>query len=196
MIKPIKNSVSFSGNGFEAFQKSLKQGGTPAETIANNTPAVQAVQEAPKKVSLKEGILNIFKGYNQTTGVASGVVRGIADGAVLAGCVGFVGRNIKKANGNIGGTIAGMFKDTGKIIRTVFEHKPITSLITKSPLENLKTLKSVPVKFYKSCMKGNKLTSFAVVGTMLGAIAIRTLQGKLIANKKNADIDHYTNTKH
>ncbi len=196
MIKPIKNSISF-GN-FKEFQNSLKQGGNYAPKMNGkvNEAAVQTAQTTPKKLTFKQRVLNVFKGFNRVTGVASGAARGVADGVILAGSVGFIGRNIKRANGNIGKTITGMFNDAGKIIKTVFSHKPITSLITKAPIENLKTLKSIPAKFYKSCMKGNKLTSLAVVGTFLGAVAFRTIQGKLIANKKNADIDHYTNNKH
>ena len=70
------------------------------------------------------------------------------------------------------------------------------SLITKAPIENAKTLATMPKKFYKEYLKGNKAIGALATASGIVVLAFNTLKGKVIANKKNADVDHYTNTGH
>ena len=188
MIKPIKN-ISFCGN--EQTVKLSKANAAYAQKAAS-----ASMPEIPqKKLSLKERFLNTIKGFNNVTGTAAGFARGIIDGVIVTSLVCFIGKNIKDAEGNIGKTIQGMIKDTGKAIKHVVTQS-IPKIITKAPIDNIKSLKDAPGKFYKEYLGGNKKIGIIATAIGVAALALRTLQGKLNANKKNADLDHYTNTKH
>lgn len=204
MISPIQNTVSFTGMQ-DFMQKTSNK--TPENVNVQNVTVAESKnedviniesKEVKKKPTFKQRVLGILKGYNNITRTSGGVVKGITDGAILAGAVGFIGRNIhksKEANYNVGKIIGGMFSDAGKIIAHITT-KTIPHIFTKAPIENLKNFGAPIATFYNKCMKGNKATSALAVTLFAGAVAFRTIQGKMIANKRNAEIDHHTGEKH
>ncbi|MBQ4647096.1 MAG: hypothetical protein IJB79_07080 [Candidatus Gastranaerophilales bacterium] len=181
-----------------------------------------AIQEQPKKKAsvtetynkAKKGVTDIFKGVNTITNVGTGIIRGAVDGVALTATAGVIGKAISETKDMqglkvlshiIGQTIGDFAKGAWKAI------KFIPSIITKSPLENAKTILTLPKKFYGSkavlngeeivkeatgYLKGNKKVAIAATAIGLCALAFRTIQGKINANDKNADIDHKTNQGH
>ena len=154
MIQPLQsNSISFKG--VEA---------SPALKARLNSQASQqqsevAVKQEPKKKfsitetyhNAKKGAVNLFKGVNNVTNVTGGVVRGAAEGAVATALVGVVGKAVSEARNESGlkviGHIVGQsLKDVGKGAWNAIKFTP--SIITKSPLENIKTILSLPKKFF------------------------------------------------
>lgn len=147
-----------------------------------------------EKTSIKTRALNVLKGVNNVTNTTGGAIRGAAEGIGAAAVIGLIGKNIKESKANIFGTLGGMAKDTGAAIWSAVKFVP--ALITKAPVENVKDIVTLPVKFYKNYLKGNKATGALATIAAAGVLAFRTVQGKMNANLKNADIDHATNTKH
>lgn len=156
--------------------------------------------------------LNALKGVNNVTLTSGGVVRGVAEGALATAAVGVIGKNIKESKGQILGTTVGILKDAGNGLKKVLSFIP--SLITKSPLENAKNLLTAPVKFYSNylnvagkmvketaegaseALKTHKATAAIATGVGLVVLGARTLQGKIKANKTNAELDHKVNHGH
>ncbi len=170
MIQPLKysNNINFKGTS----QKS------------NNN----------EKFSLRKGLVSVLKSYNTVTSTTQGVLRGTAEGIAAAGIIGLIGKNIKQANSNIFGTFGGMIKDAGKAIINTAKFVP--ALITKSPLENIKTVVKLPKEFYKTYLKNSsKTAALATIGAV-GIFAFRAIQGKINGNLKNADVDHATKSQH
>ncbi len=171
MIQPLKynNNISFKAN---------EQKNTNTED----------------KPSLKKRFVNVIKGVNDITSTTKGVTRGITEGIAATAIIGLVGKNIKETNANIFKTALGIIKDTAKA--TWSTAKFIPQILTKAPVENLKDISALPVKFYKDYLKNNKTTASIATFAGLGVLALRTIQGKIKANLKNANVDHATKTEH
>lgn len=184
MIQPVKFNSNVS---FQADNNLYKDFKAPAVV----QPEAKSVAGTAHKV--RAGFLNTIKGFNKATGVGAGVARGVVDGAILTAAVGIVGKNIKTSEGQIAGTIKGALADTAKVAKKAIGFIP--SLITKAPVENIKSIAGLPGRFY-GYLKGNKAT--AAVATLFGAAALifRAYQGKWAANTKNANIDHALNEGH
>lgn len=206
MIQPItKNNISFKNNASDkAFAKFTKN---TTNNIAQETKdevqvSQENTQQATEKSTLSEkfnkakiGALNIVKKVNAFTKTSNGIIQGVASGIVTTAAVGVIGKNIKESKGNIAGTLGGILKDGAKAVKNVALFVP--SLITKSPLENAKNLTTTPIKFYSKYL-GKKNISTAIIATTLGlgALAFKTIQGKVKANQTNADLDHKVNHGH
>jgi len=150
--------------------------------------------QGSKLNSIKEKGIGIIKDVNKVANTTQGVIRGTAEGIGMAAIVGLIGKNIKNANANIFKTTKGIAKDAGSaVINTA---KFIPSVITKSPLENAKTLAKLPKNFYTNYLKGNKTAAITASVAGLAVLALRTIQGVISGNLSNATIDHATNTKH
>ncbi len=210
MIQPLKcnSNVRFCANEtknsaeiFKDFQKSPKtpEAQSPVSIeVSPNATANTAPTKLQKGVdiynNLRNGAINTIKNFNTTTSTSFGFIKGLVFGSVATGTIGVLGKNIKESKGQILGTLTGTTKDLGNAaIKTI---KASPSIITKAPIENAKTLLTLPKKFYKEYLKGHK--GIATIATIAGALilAYNTLKGKIIANKKNADVDHYTNSGH
>ena len=202
MIQPLQaNSISFKSTELSPALK--------AKLAAQNSQVndVNAQKEQPKKSFSvtetyqkgKKGITNIFKGVNNVAGVTGGVAKGVAAGSLATLAFGVVGKAVsesKDLNGLevlthiVGETI----KDTAKGVWEAVKFVP--SVITKSPLENIKTIGSLPKKFYTTYLKGHKRIAIAATAIGLGVLAYNAIKGKIKANEKNADLDHKTNLGH
>ena len=158
----------------------------------------------------KVGVVEFFKDINNITNVTSGVARGVAEGIGVTAIVGVVGKAISEAKDEkglkviahiVGQTVKDFAKGAWETI------KFIPSVITKSPLENIKTISSLPKKFFakeyavneqalKGYLSGHGKVAAIATAVGLGVLAFRTIQGKINANEKNADLDHKTNLGH
>ena len=152
------------------------------------------VSAEKNKPTLKKRFVDVIKGVNDVTSTTKGATRGIAEGVAVTALVGLVGKNIKEAKANIFKSTTGVLKDTAKAAWNVVKFVP--ALITKSPAENIKNVAALPNKFYKNYLKNTKTTALIATLAGLGIVAFRTIQGKIKANIKNADVDHATKTKH
>ena len=166
----------------------------PLKYNNNNISFKGFSQKNDNEFSLKKGLVSVLKNYNTVTSTTQGVARGTAEGIAAAGIIGLIGKNIKQADSNIFSTFGGIIKDTGiAAIKTI---KFIPALITKSPLENIKTVLRLPKEFYKTYLKHTpKTATLATIGA-IGILAFRTIQGKINGNLKNADVDHATKSTH
>lgn len=174
--------VSFGSN---AVQKQ------PETTVANE-PKV-------KKESLfkriKTGYANTIKTFNNVTNITSGTIKGVTEGAAVATAIAVVGKNVSE--GLTFKAIGNTISDVAKAVTTVVKHIP--DAIFKSPAENIKTLFTSSTKAVDTVVKGAKkykaVTAIAgIAGTAIAAI--RIVQGKVNANKANADVDHSLNIQH
>ena len=95
---------------------------------------------------------------------------------------------------NIWQSFGGIVKDTGKVLAKAFGFIP--SIITKSPLQNVKSLTSLPSKFYGKYLKGHKATAAIATVAGLAVLGFNVVKGKVKANRKNADVDHSVNQGH
>ena len=171
-----------------------------SQQAPENYSADNSIQEP--KVSffkkVRNGFLSGIKSFNNISNIGTGVARGAVEGAVVASAVALVGKNCSKTKGLTFKSIGGIIKDlwkTGKNIIT----KGIPRIITKSPLDNVTTLfKSTgkAIRVLANGARNHKLT--AAIATCAGAAVIiaRTVQGKVIANKANSELDHITNRGH
>ncbi|MBR1617204.1 hypothetical protein IJ670_03545 [bacterium] len=193
MVEPIRlYSSNFQNVNFKSQEVNPSKADVSSDNTQNNKPNVI---EGAKKV--RSGFLNFLKDVNEVKGTGQGAIRGVAEGAVLAGLTGLVGKSATDAKGHIGGTlknIAGdllrIKKDNNGVVWKFFGFFP--KLITDSPLNNVKTILNQPSNFYKNYLKGHKATAAVATVAGLTVAAARTLQGRLQANKANAEIDHFT----
>lgn len=171
-------------------------------TLQNNQEPQTLTEENPKKDfsisetynKAKKSATNVLKNINNVTNVTEGAVRGVVDGIVATTAMGVLGKACKNNNFNVIGILKDTIVDVAKGAWNSIKFIP--SVITKSPLENAKTIIRLPKKFYGDYLKGHK--SIAALASVIGAcvLAIRITQGKINANKKNADLDHKTNQGH
>ena len=207
MIEPVKLStnVQFKGDLDNAVNQNTAQE-IKSDVKLEQSPEKDVVElkdttQDSEKTSLKEKFSNfkktttgIVKNFNTVTGTTNGVVRGITDFALVGGLVGLFGKNIKNAKGDILGTIKGVGADClhgiGKAV------KSLPKVWTQAPKDNIKGILSLPSKFYGQYLKGHKVTAAAATVLGIGALAFRTIQGKMAANMKNADVDHATKLGH
>ena len=195
MIKPIQFCSASPFGAFNTNSTDIKT----AAPVATNVPQEDKVEvKTPKKkltfADVKNKFFNIVKGVNTATGTTTGVAKGTLFGGLALGATGVVAKNIKEANSNIWKSISGIAVDTGKVLKKAVCSIP--DVVTKSPLENLKNLTSVPKKFYSQYLKGHKGIALAATVVGLGVLAFHTVKGKIKANEQNANIDHKVNTGH
>lgn len=199
MIQPLQpNIINFKGVEASPALKARVE----VQKIQQEPQKEATVEKEPKKkVSIaetcrntKKGVVGFFKGVNNTTGVTSGIVRGAAEGVVTTAAVGMIAKACKDQNFHIFKTAGQIAKDASSALFEVVKFVP--SIMTKAPIENIKTISSLPGKFYKTYLKNNK--GAAAIATVVGIaiLAFRVIQGKVKANKKNADLDHKTNLGH
>ena len=204
MISRLQNA----NTNFKAQSPALKnviEGNTRQKSEISAQEALNAVQtqEVPKeKFSItktynkaKKSAIDFFKGVNNVTSVAGGIARGVVDGAVATTVVAIGAKALKEAeNFNVFQIVGNVGKDVAKGACNVIKFIP--SLITKAPIDNLKTISSLPKKLYTNYLKNYK--GAATIATVVGlsVLALRTIQGKVNANQKNADLDHKTNLGH
>ena len=223
MIQPItKNNVAFKGSNPENVFNKFTQKTTnniPQETKddvqlaqENNQEQVQKATVSEKFNNAKIGVLNGVKKVNTFAKTSNGIIHGVVSGVAATAVVGVIGKNVRESHGHISGTIGGIIKDCARVIKKAALFVP--SLITKSPLENVKNLAKTPVKFYTDYLnilgkktiinveniaqKAKTHKSIAAIATVagLGALAFKTIQGKVKANLSNADLDHKVNQGH
>lgn len=206
MIQPLQsNSINFRSVELSpALKARLETQGAQQKEVTNQ--AVQqkevAVSEQPKKkFSIsetyqkgKKNVINFFKGVNNVTNVASGVARGAVEGIATTAVVGTIAKACKEQEFHI-------FRTTGQIVKDGFDAligaiKFVPDVLTKSPIDNIKTISSLPGKFYKEYLKGHAGIAAAATVIGLAVLAFRAIQGKINANEKNADLDHKTNLGH
>lgn len=161
-----------------------------ANTVSQTNNAVQQ----PAKRTLKDGIADIAKGFNNLSYPVQGAIKGTTQGIAAAALVGLVGKNITKSQGKIAGTIGGVLKDAGSVVLNTV--KKVPDLITKAPLENAKSLCGLPKKFYTKYLAGNKLTAAIATGVGLLFLAGNIIHSRIKANQANADIDHKFGIRH
>ena len=159
MIKPIQFSSNSPFSAFDTNKTNIK---APEPTVLNKTAedtvqVANAQTEAAPKEKLtyetaKKKVFNVVKGFNTATGTTAGAIKGGIFGGLTLGAVGIIGKNIKEAKSNIWQSFGGIVKDTGKVLAKAFGFIP--SIITKSPLQNVKSLTSLPSKFYGKYLKG------------------------------------------
>ncbi len=146
----------------------------------------------------KKGIagkgVDAVKHITTASGIAAGAAKGAAKGVVVTAGVGIIAKNAVGSKGTITGTVAGSIQDAFKAAKTAV--KSVPDLISKAPAENLKNALSLPKKFYKDYMKGNKAAAVVATFAGLGVLAANVIKGKINANYKNADLDHKTNSGH
>lgn len=190
MIKPLNSfsNTSFTGNNMDDYLKQTREGVNPTYR------AYAATDSQPRK-TIKENFADIAKGYNKTKGYIAGTAKGIASGVLFGGITGIAAKNIKQ-DANIFKAFKGTMRDIGKcVIKTV---KFAPSIITKSPLENVKTIfKRAPKKYFGEYLtKSNKAAAVISIGVGMTVLAVNIIKAKIRANRQNADVDHSLNIKH
>lgn len=194
MIQPLMSnnySTSRMANGKVSF----------GSNVENKQPETTAAVEDAKVekeslfVRLKKGYANIAKTFNNVTNITSGTVKGVVEGAAVASAIAVVGKNATEGFTfkTIGRSIADIAKAGGMVV------KHIPDAILKSPVENIKTLFSSSTKAISAISKGARQhKSLAAIAAIAGGVvaAVKIVQGKVKANKANADIDHSLRFKH
>ena len=187
MIQPIRQNVAFKAQIPATYQ-----------AVANSQPQPEFKQVSEPQQSTarraKNGFINFLKGFNNVKDTMSGAVRGAVEGVAMGSLVGVFGHNYKKQKGEFFATLGGTIKDIAsegwKFVRN------IPSIITKrTPWNTISTIAKEPFKQMKK-LKGNTPTIIAASATALAILAFRTVQGKIKANKANANIDHSFNEGH
>lgn len=209
MIQPIQSNsnLMFKGNGevsatqtnpYSAFQSTPKTLEEQPDTLVRSEEEQVLEEQQPKKklnlTDIKHKLLNLFKGFNNVSDTTKGAVKGVAFGSIAAAGVGVVGKSIKDAEGKIAGTLANIGKDAFAGIKGVVTFIP--KLITKAPIDNAKDLITLVPRFFTRYLKGHKGIAALSALTAAGVIAFNVVQGKIKANKKNADLDHKLNHGH
>ena len=221
MIKPIKQNLAFGGMSVPQIYQNVAK--TSSAYVPQ--PQIQTVEEQPEQKKqngsifhrAKIGVMNFIKGFNNIKDTASGIFKGVAEGIASGVAIGTIGANIVKSKNKIlksgataenyplgklalnviGGTIADVAKSIWGAV------KFIPKLFSSSKSEIMDTIKNIPSKFIKYLSNPTKLpgknsNKLIILSTVvaLGCIAYRAIEGKIKANKKNADIDHALNEGH
>lgn len=198
MIQPLKQNSNINF-------KSNTQLSAANTALISNAQQKQAQQPQAEKKSLtqtydsaKRTVTNVFQSINTVIGLGTGATQGIVGGAITAGVVGVVGKNIKNAKGHIGETLKGIAKDAWSAVKVV--PKAIKNIWNNSPKENLSKLfkETIPAGAKKigSGLKNHKTTALLAAGAGILVFAFKTIQGKVKANYKNANLEHATNQNH
>ena len=204
MIQPIKQSLAFQGSEIPPVYQSVAK--TQPFYATQPRPEMQGEPEQKEGFfkRVKRGFMNFLKGFNNVKNTGSGFVRGAVEGIAASVVIGTVGKNIIESKNDIFKTLKGVVIDVGNAALGVIKFIP--SIITKAPIENLKNIIDLPAKFVKYMLgnpqegvKAAKSNKFLVAIAAISALAIlayRTVQGKIAANKENANIDHALNEGH
>ncbi len=206
MIQPLNfnSGIKFCANEQDKNKELFKDFQKPAavlqeQSVILDKPTLSAInQENTQKENIfskiKNGTINTIKAFNTTTNTTAGIIKGLVGGSLATAAVGILGKNIKESKGQILGTLTGTMKDVQKVATKAILAAPC--IITKAPVDNVKSLSKLPKEFYKNYLKGNKATAAVATAAGVAVLAFNTLKGKMSANMKNADVDHYTNTGH
>ena len=147
---------------------------------------------------VKKTATGVIKKINSVVGVGTGAATGVVQGAATAGVIGILGKNIKNASGHIGGTLKGIICDFWNAVKVV--PKTIKSVWLNSPKENLKNLfkETIPTGARKLAggLKKHGATAAIAACAGIAVFTIKTVQGKIDANSKNANLDHATKQGH
>ena len=199
MIQPLQlnSNINFKSNAPMSAANAAV-----VEQVKGNELAAQPQEDkvsiSQRFNSAKKTVTNVLKKVNTTLNVGAGAVNGAVEGAVVAGVIGVVGKNIKNAQGQIGGTIKGIAKDAWSAVKVV--PKAVKNVWVNSPKENIKNLfkETIPAgaKKVTAGLKKHNATAAIAVCTGLAVFALRTIQGKINANTRNANLDHATKQGH
>jgi len=202
MIKPLNgvSNVAFKSS-LEDYQAQIRDKKEPKYQLV-----VSPSSEAAKTPGFKQSVAGVFKGFNNVSGIATGVAKGIGKGILFGGLAGVVAKNYKQASQvvlneagkkvrstNLKGFIKGVCGDLGNFAGKIF--KSIPNIFSKSPLENLKSLKDLPKRYFEYLGKGKAVKAIAI-GVAAITLGYNIVKSKIQANRKNADIDHSWNLKH
>lgn len=222
MIQPIRQNISFQSAN-QGTHKTPEIYQSIAGNAHQTQPAPNVVAQAQNEVQpqknnggffhgIKRGFMRIAKGFNSVKNTTSGFVKGLKEGLVAGTLVGTVGANLIKAKKSVSDsmkakgleassfplarltfkTITGTVSDVAGTAWKFIKHIP--DLYNKAPKTNIKTIIGLPGKFIK--YMGNKKLIALSSAIAVGAVVLRTLQGKISANRANADIDHSLNEGH
>ena len=221
MIKPIKDTTSFMGS-HQGMHKTPEIYQSVAKAPVKTQPApnvVSQVQATSQKGgffhNLKVGFMNFAKGFNNVKNTTTGFLKGVREGLCAGVVVGTIGANLIKSkqdilktmqdkgvdakNLHLGklafNTIKGTISDTATTAWKAIKHIP--DIYNKAPKDNLQLITGLPKKFvnYMREKGSDKLVVLSSV-IALGVVALRTIQGKINANRANANIDHSLNEGH
>ena len=211
MINPIRQKISFgASNTPQIYQNVAKTTSSVAAKVQQPEPEnKKSVTETVR--SAKNGLLNFFKGFNNVKDTTSGFIKGAKEGILTGALIGTIGANYIKSKEAITESLSEnvksfpvgrlMFKTVDGTIKDIFgliknAVLSIPKLYTQSPQANLKELFSKnPISSFFKYMKSSKLIAFTAV-VAIAITAIRTIQGKINANSKNAELDHKLNEGH
>lgn len=199
MIQPLKqnSNINFKSNSQLSAANAAIINKT-AEKQVTAQPQVEKKSVVQAYDSAKKTVTDVFKKVNTVVGVGTGATRGVVEGVLAASVVGVVGKNIKNAKGQIGGTLKGIAKDTWSAVKVV--PKAIKNVWKNSPKDNLAKLfkETIPTGTKKigAGLKNHKKTAAIATSVGLLVFATRTILGKVKANYKNSSLDHATNQGH
>ena len=198
MIQPtrIKSNLSFGTSDENIARLSairaqnVQMASIPQNALENDTleKETKTDKKPPKEKrgffgTIKKGIVNIVKGFNNLTGVAGGFIKGIIPAVISGAIVGVLGKNLAENNNNFAQAI-------GNITKNLSEN------VIKSLSDFGKNIIHAPSKFFNEYLKGCTKTKVLVIAVPLAILAISATIGKMKANKKNSEVDHYTNEGH
>ena len=203
MIKPLNSvsNVTFK-SGLEDYQDQIRNKVEPKYQLTLS-PGSDYV---PPKKSFKQGVANIFKGFNNVTGVASGTVKGAVKGILFGSIAGAAAKNWKDKTTtviteagkkipktDVAGAIGNTIGDIFGVISKAF--KAIPEVFSKTPKETWNNIKGLPGK-YIAYLGESKAVRGIAIGVAALTLVYNIVKSKIHANRKNADIDHSWNLKH
>ena len=197
MIDPIKQNLAFTSNVPSAYAKIAKAPSMQAPVVRQevNEPEVKEKKSIGEKLhNAKIGLINVLKGFNNVKDTTKGAIRGTIEGVAAASLVGCFGKNLKNSQGQFFPTVGGFIKDIGSEAWKAVCYLP-KAMFSRTPWESVKAIVTEPFKLAKG-LKGNPATIAAAAAVGVGFIGFRTIQGKINANKANADVDHKLNEGH
>lgn len=196
MIQPIKQNMVFKGTQVPELYQNVAQFQPQPQVQKQPKPEIQTEPEKKENIfkRTKRSFMNFLKGFNNVKNTSSGAIRGAVEGIAIGSLIGVFGYNYKENQGEFFKTLGGTVKDVaGEAWKFI---KNIPSAITeRSPINTVTTVLKEPFKQMKK-LKGNTATIAASIAVALGIVAFRTVQGKIKANRANANIDHNLNEGH